>query len=224
MKNKSAKLNTKNKKISIPVIFMELSVIILIILLAYIVGVLIQLYGDGCRNGFSPARNGALDNNAEFASYFAGCGLLNNKCLNTDCDQYFLCNDKKYSICEIYDCGEEFGVGTKDQSGKIDVIKKTKQEREKIKKILDRCRGSLEILGKVCENGKLKAKVKVSTAESCEIEGFLASYKNVGNAEENRLERMEFSRISEGLYLVTFDDCAEMPELIAVGENGISIK
>lgn len=224
MKNKSAKLNT-NKKISIPVIFMELSVIILIVLLAYVVGVLIQLYGDGYRSGFSPAHNGILNSNsAEFASYFAGCGLLNNKCLNTDCGQYFLCNDKKYSICEIYDCGEEFGVGTKDQSGKIDVIKKTKQEREKIKKILDRCRGSLEILEKVCENGKLKAKVKVSTTGSCEIEGFLASYKNAGNAEENRLERVEFSRISEGLYLVNFNDCAKMPELIAVGENGISIK
>lgn len=224
MKNKSMKLNIKNKKISIPAIFMELSAIILIVLLVYVVGALIQLYGDGYRSGFSPAHNGASNNGAEFASYFVGCGLLNDKCLNTDCDQYFLCSDKKYSICEIYDCGEEFGIGTKDQSGKIDVIKKTKQEREKIKRILDRCRGSLEIFGNVCENGKLKAKVRVSTADSCEIEGFLASYKNAGNAEENRLERVEFSRISKGLYLVNFNDCAKMLELIAVGENGISIK
>lgn len=218
------KLNTKNKKISIPAIFMELSIIILIVLLVYIVGALIQLYGDGYRSGFSPAHNGASNNGAEFASYFVGCGLLNDKCLNADCDQYFLCSDKNYSACETYDCGEEFGVGTKDQSGKIDVIKKTKQEREKIKRMLDMCRGSLEIFGNVCENGKLKAKVKVSTAGSCEIEGFLASYKNTGNTEENRFERIEFSRISEGLYQVTLDNCAEMPELIAVGENGISIK
>lgn len=224
MKNKSVKLDTKNKKISIPVIFMELSVIILIVLLIYVVGVLTQFYGDGRLGGFSPAHNGTLDNGAEFASYFVGCDLLNGKCLNANCDQYFLCSDKNYSACEIYDCGEDFGVGTKDQGGKIDVIKKTKQEREKIKRILDKCRGSLEIFGNVCENGKLKAKVKVSTAGSCEIEGFLASYKNAGNMEENKLERVEFSKISEGLYLVNFNNCAEMLELTAVGENGISIK
>lgn len=224
MKNKDIKLNTKNKKINIPAVFMELSVIILIVLLVYVVGALMQLYDNGCRRGFSPAHNGILSSNAEFASYFVGCNLLNSKCLNTDCDQYFLCNDKKYSICEIYDCGEDFGVGIKDQDGKIDVRKKTKQEKEKIKKILDKCRGSLETLENICENGKLKAKVKISTAGSCEIEGFLASYKNTNNAEENELKRAEFSKISEGLYLVNLDDCAKMPELIAVGENGISIK
>ncbi len=224
MKNKNMKLNTKNKKINIPMIFMELSIIILIVLLVYVVGVLTQFDGDGHWSGFSPAHNGAFNNGAEFASYFAGCGLLNDKCLNTDCDQYFLCNDKKYSICEIYDCGEEFGVGTKDQEGKIDVRKKIKQEREKIKKILDKCKGSLETLENVCEGGKLEIKVKVSTAGSCEIEGFLASYKSADNAEKNELKRAEFSKISDGLYLVSLDDCAKIPELIAVGENGISIK
>ena len=108
--------------------------LILIILLFYIVGVLVQME-KSCNDqkGDIPKIETADSKyKTVFALYFPGCDLLNNECLGTDCDQYFLCNDKKYSICEVYDCREEFGIGTKDKDGKIDTGRKTKDNRKKI--------------------------------------------------------------------------------------------
>jgi hypothetical protein len=160
----------------------------------------------------------------EFAAYFTGCDLLNKECLNANCDKYFLCNDKKYLTCEIYDCQEEFGIGTKDEDGKIDIRRKIKDERKKIAEIKSRCDGTLKILKSDCVEEKLEMQVQVSTAGDCAIEGFMAVYETEEDTSKKSFKPAKFSDLGNGLYLVKTSNCKETSELIAIGEAGVSIK
>lgn len=218
--------NKKNKKINIPLAFMGIFVIVLIILLFYIVGVLIQ-FGENEmleNGGGSYDSQTYIEKASEFSSYFPKCDLINNRCLDTSCDKYFLCNDKRYLVCEIYDCKEEFGIGTKDENGKIDIRRKIKDERKKIAEIKNRCDGTLKILKSDCIEEKLEIQTRVSTAGDCVIEGFMAVYKIEEDESKKSFKPAKFSNLGDGLYLVKTSNCKEISELIAIGEAGVSIK
>lgn len=214
-------MNAKIKKTKTLPIFMFLLMAIFGLLLFYIIGVLMQL-NEKDRSGALPNQGGLLEN-GKFASYFPGCGLLNNSCLDSKCDQYFLCNDKKHLVCEIYDCGENFGIGTEDENGKISAEMKTKQDREKIMKIVSRCKGEIEIINDVCESGKLKIQAKVTTDGDCKIEAFMAAYGG-SQTEPKIFMPAEFSSLGNNLYAVEIGKCDDISEIIAVGEGGVSIK
>ncbi len=217
----------KNKKTDLVVIFMKVLYLIMIILLFCIVGVLIQMnrsHDDKEKSDVSKTEAVKVEDEIIFALDFPGCELLNSKCLGTECDQYFLCGDKKYSVCEIYDCGEEFGIGTKDENGKIEKCRKMKEDREKIVRIKDKCRGTVEALESDCVDEKLEIKVKVITNGDCRIEGFWVGHKNKENGEKISSKPVKFSSLGGKLYLVATDSCEEISELIAIGENGISIR
>ncbi len=214
-------MSAKIKKTKTLPIFMFLLMAIFGLLFFYIIGVLMQLDE---KNGSGALPNqGGLSENSEFASYFPGCGLLNNSCLGSKCDQYFLCNDKKYLVCEIYDCGENFGVGTEDENGKISIEKKIKQDREKIIKMVSKCKGKIEIVNSVCESGKLKIQTKVTTDGDCKIEAFMAAYGG-SQTESKSFAPAEFSVLGNNLYAVEIGRCDDISEIIAVGEGGVSIK
>lgn len=164
------------------------------------------------------------DKGSEFAAYFDGCDLLNSECLSMDCEQYFLCNDEKYLACEVYDCGTEFGVGTKDSDGKIKIERELKDNRKKIVEVKSRCSGSLEMTESNYTDGKFEGEVKVTTTGSCEIGGFLVSCKNLETGEDNSFKPAKFSDSGDGSYLISVDNCSEVSEIIAIGENGVSIK
>lgn len=214
-------MNAPIKKTKTLPIFMFLLMAIFGLLLFYIIGVLIQLNEKG-GSGALPNQGGLLEN-SEFASYFPGCGLLNNSCLGSKCDQYFLCNDKKYLVCEIYDCGENFGIGTEDENGKISIEKKIKQDREKIIKMISKCKGEIEIITNICESGKLKIQAKVATNGDCKIEAFMAAYGG-SQTEPKSFMSAEFSSLGNNLYAVEIGRCDNVLEVIAVGEGGVSIK
>ena len=215
----------KNKKINILAIFMKTLYFVAIILLFYIVGVLIQIDGECVDRGNNfPAEISDLSEKTKFASYFPECGLLNSECLNMDCDKYFLCSDKKYSICEVYDCGEEFGIGTKDKDGKTDIQRKAKDNKKKIIEIKSRCSGTVEIIESDCINGKLEMAVKVVTSGDCAIEGFLVGYGSGESGEKIDFKPAKFSSLGGGLYSVSVSTCGDVAEIIAIGENGVSIK
>ena len=212
----------KNKKINIPRALIGISCLIMIILLFYIVGVLFQM--DKNCGDVSETELVDLKDKVVFASYFPECGLLNSECLNTDCDQYFLCSDKKYSICEVYDCGEEFGIGTKDKDGKTDIQRKAKYNKEKIIEIKSRCGGTAEIIESDCINGKLEIAAKVVTSGNCKIEGFLVGYRSGEGGEKIDFKPAKFSSLGGGFYSVSVSACGDVAEIIAIGENGVSIK
>lgn len=213
----------KNKKIEIFAVFMKALYFIVIILLFYIVGVLIQMDKNYDDKESDISKIEAVDSKekAKFALYFPECGLLSDKCLDADCDQYFLCSGKEYSRCEIYDCGEEFGIGTEDKNGKFDIFKKAKYNKEKIIEIKSRCDGTVEIIESDCVDGKLEIAAKVVTSGDCAIEGFLVGYKS---GEKINFKPAGFFSLGDGLYSVSVGSCGDVAEIIAIGENGVSIK
>lgn len=205
----------KNKKTNIPVIF----VAVLMLLFLCVVGALFQAYiSSPEKENNVPAKTVDLDSETKFASYFPGCNLMNGECLNSNCDQYFLCSDGKYISCEVYDCGEEFGVGTMDENKKIDTFRKIKDEREKLKEIKNECQGTVEILENQCLDENLIVKARVSTAGDCKISGFFVSYG------EQKKPVLKFSNLGSELYAVSVSGCNDISQLIAIGKNGIIIE
>ena len=215
----------KNKKINIPMALIGMSYLIMIILLFYIVGVLFQMYREyaGREDNF-PTKTIDLSEKAKFAAYFPECDLLNSECLDMDCDQYFLCSGKKYSRCEVYDCGKEFGVGVEDKSGKIDILRKAKDNKKKIIEVKSRCGGTVEIVESDCVDGKLEIAAKVATNDDCAIEGFLVGYGNQESGEKISFKPAKFLSLGSGLYSVSVNNCDDVSEIIAIGENGVSIR
>lgn len=211
----------KKREVKTASVFAKILFIIITIFLFSVIAVLIRT--DENKTG-EEINNLNKDKGNEFAAYFSGCDLLNRECLSTDCEQYFLCNDEKYSVCEVYDCGTEFGVGTKDGNGKIKVERKIKDDRKKIVEVKSRCSGSLEVTESNYTDEKFEGKVKVTTAGSCEIGGFLVSCKNLETNEDNSFKPAKFSDSGDGSYFVSVDNCSEVSEIIAIGENGVSIK
>ncbi|MEA1937165.1 MAG: hypothetical protein U9N04_03580 [Patescibacteria group bacterium] len=210
----------KNKKINILAVFTKMLYFIFIALLFYIVGVLIQMEGnyDSQENDISKTETIKLENKVVFTENFPGCDLLSGECLNLNCKYYFLCSDQKYLRCEVYDCGEEFGVGTKDKNGKIKTDRRTKEDREKISRIKDKCRGTVKTLESNCLDEKLEMKIEVITDGDCKIEGFWI--KQI----DKEAKPVKFSSLGNGSYSIIVNGCEEISEIIATGENGISIK
>ena len=214
-----------NKKVDILAIFTKTLYFIAVILLFYIVGVLIQIDGERVDRGNNfPAETADLNEKTKFAAYFPECDLLNSECLDTNCDQYFLCSGEKYSRCEVYDCGEEFGIGTEDEDGKTDIQRKAKYNKEKIIEIKSRCGGTAEIIESDCINGKLEIAAKVVTSGNCKIEGFLVGYRSGEGGEKIDFKPAKFSSLGGGFYSVSVSACGDVAEIIAIGENGVSIK
>lgn len=215
----------KRKKTNLLLIFVGMAFAVMIISLFYIVVISTQTSENEAdkKNGSELADLRDNEKN-EFVAYFDGCDLLNNKCLNSNCARYFLCNDQKYKICEIYDCGAEFGIGTKDENGEVKIERRAKENRDKIIKVKKKCGGSLEIIESNLADEKLEAKIKVVTSGDCEISGFLVSCKNPETNESGNLRPVKFSNSEGSFYSISIGDCSEIAEIIAIGENGISIK
>ncbi|MEA2098064.1 MAG: hypothetical protein U9P70_03250 [Patescibacteria group bacterium] len=208
----------KNKKTNSPFILLFfIGIIALIFLLVF----LIQNREEKIISPVVPIRDNPIEN---FSDYFPGCNLINDSCLSTNCDKYFLCNDKKYVTCEIYDCKKEFGIVTVDESGKIKTSRKIKDDRERITEIKSRCDGKLEILKNECIEEKLEMQVKVETVGDCVIGDFMVIYKPSDNTSERRVASAEFSGLGDRLYLVKTNNCEEISELVAVGDSGVSIR
>ncbi len=214
----------KSKKMNAPLILVSAFAIALISIIMIVFLVVLTQFGkNGAGNPNLPVQDDLTKTN-NFSDYFPGCDLINGECLDASCDKYFLCNDKKYSVCEIYDCKEEFGIGTKDENGEIDIRRKIKDERKKIAEIKNRCDGTLKILKSDCVEEKLEIQTQVSTAGDCAIEGFMAVYEVGEDESKKSFKPAKFSDLGNGLYLVKTSNCNEILELIAIGEAGVSIK
>ncbi|MCK5412909.1 MAG: hypothetical protein KAI57_00890 [Candidatus Pacebacteria bacterium] len=162
-------------------------------------------------------------NAGKFSASFPTCGLIYNDCLDTTCGLYFLCNEKKYLTCEIYDCGEEFGVGTKDEKGETRIVKELKVDKDKVEEIVSKCRGgSLSIIDKECVENKLMVNVSLDLGDKCEIKNFMAEYNLEGEKKFSSVD--EFSDLGNNDYLLTMNNCDDSVEFIAIGEGGVGIR
>ena len=166
-----------------------------------------------------------MDKNSEnkFEAYFPGCKILENNCVDSKCDKFFLCNDKEYLTCEIYDCVQDYGIGTMDVEENIKIGKKIKYDRELAEKMIEKCRGDIELKDSNCIKDKLELKIKVSTQGECVIRSFKTAYKDENDPESMRYVNADSFTLENDLYLVTFDSCGEYLKIIAVGGGGVSI-
>lgn len=210
-------INKKNTPLLLIVIFAILSLFLFIAIM------IVKLNGgnDGRGNG----NNGnAAEKRDKIAENFPDCGILSDDCLDINCDKYFLCNDKEYKACEIYDCGKDYGVGTIDADGKLSISREIKYDEERVRKIIDKCKGGIDVLKNQCIGKNREMEVKVSTNGQCEITGFLAIDKKQSETEEDKVNSGKFSIIGENSYKITFDACENISEIIAIGDSGVSIK
>jgi len=174
--------------------------------------------------------NGVVDNLqievvdvGKFSESFPTCGLIYSDCLDTTCGLYFLCNEKKYLTCEIYDCGEEFGIGTEDENGKTRAVKELKVDKDKVEELVDKCRGgSLNVVDKECVEDKLIANVSLDLGDKCEIKNFMAEYNLEGEKTFSSVD--EILDLGGDNYLLTMNNCDDSVEFIAIGEGGIGIR
>ena len=215
--------NKIDKKNNFNAVFLFL--IILVFLLFILVGFLIQ-YGENkeLKNSV-PVDNSQTEgvDTGKFSASFLTCGLIYNDCLDTTCGLYFLCNEKKYLTCEIYDCGEEFGVGTEDENGEIRTVKELKVDKARVEEVVSKCRGgSLNITNKECVENKLMVNVNLDLSDKCEIKNFMAEY----SLEEEKLFSTvdEFTDLGNNNYLLTMNNCDNSVEFIAIGEGGVGIR
>lgn len=152
------------------------------------------------------------------------CSLLAESCINETCQYLSLCQEEgEFEDCQVYDCGENFGVviTKKPEEKPNKIIKTIPKERRTLtpKEIADihqRCEGKTEILEKKCEEGKLKVKTKVETKGECEVQSFVAKI-------DSEYQIFKFEK-SDNFYNLTLDSCPKKFEVITVGEGGIVIK
>jgi hypothetical protein len=214
-----------SKKINAPLVFIGTFIVVLIVLLFYVVVVLVQFDKNRVlENGTDDSNSQThIEKAGKFASYFPGCGLIYDDCLDTTCGLYFLCNEEKYSTCEIYDCGEEFGIGTEDENGKIRIKKEIKVDKDKVEKLVSKCRGgSLSVIDKKCVENKLEVSVNLDVGDKCEIKNFMAEYDLGGEKKFSSVDK--FSDLGDDKYLITINNCNDFVKLIAVGEGGVGIR
>ena len=210
----------KNKKTKTNIIIFLLILVVVVVCSV----VLICMNESKNRKRITP-KPPEINENSEnkFEAYFPGCKIIENDCVDSKCDKFFLCNDKKYLTCEIYDCVQDYGIGTIDVEENIKIRKKIKHDRELAEKMIEKCRGDIEVRDSNCIDNKLELKIKVSTQGECVIRSFKTAHQD-----ENNLELMEYVNadsfiLEDGLYSVTFDSCREYLEIIAVGGGGITI-
>jgi len=148
---------------------------------------------------------------------FKDCQILADSCKDQSCRYLFLCNETEFSDCQVYDCGDKYGMKVLDKQGSIQNKFRQKPDQTKVQETISRCQGSLEILEKKeCKNGKAVASVKVETSGECNINSFMMMIDG-----KNKIARFE----KEGdVYNLSAGQCGEISEIKAVGEGGVEIK
>lgn len=147
---------------------------------------------------------------------FKNCQTLADSCQDKTCDYLFLCNETEFSDCQVYDCGDKYGVLIKDKSGKINSKTVAKPDQAKIQKTISKCRGSFEIIEKNnCENGEAKAKVKLDTQGDCKI-------VSATMAINGKTRIAKFEQNGE-FYNISVKSCGEISNIKMTGEGGVGI-
>ena len=200
-------------------------IIFLLILVVVVCSVILICMNESKNRKHITTKPPKIDKNSEnkFEAYFPGCEIIENDCVDSKCDKFFLCNDKKYLTCEIYDCVQDYGIGTIDVEENIKIRKKIKHDRELAEKMIEKCRGDIEVRDSNCIDNKLELKIKVSTQGECVIRSFKTAWQDENNSELMKYVNADSFVSEDGLYSVTFDSCGEYLKIIAVGGGGISI-
>ncbi len=148
---------------------------------------------------------------------FKNCQTLADSCVDKSCSYLFLCNETEFSDCQVYDCGDKYGVLIKDKSGKTNSKTVAKPDQAKVQEMIDKCRGSFEVVEKNnCENGEAKAKIKLDAQGDCKI---VSATMAIGG--KTRIAGVE--RDGE-FYNLSVKSCGEISDIKITGEGGVGIR
>ena len=197
------------KKSGLSRIFMFLMCMIFLLFLIYTARTLF-LARDGA--DISPKSE-----TAESDAYFQDCKLIEKDCKDTSCNMYIWCGDGDRQVCRIYDCGDTYGIFTKDSKDNIITKRKDKPDTEARQAQADACSGSIQRLEEKCVDGKMQMKVKLNTKGECKINTFALIYKDAG-AQPN-----QFSSLWDNTYLVTSYSCGTVEKIIPGTKEGIAL-
>ncbi len=154
------------------------------------------------------------------ANQFASCEVLAGSCKDQNCKFLFLCNETEFSDCQVYDCGDNYGVRITDKNGKIQekIREKTSPcENEETREMIAKCSGTFEVIEKNnCENGKAVAKIKLNVKGDCKVVSATMAIND-----KNRIASVE--RDGE-FYSVSVKSCGEISDIKITGEGGVGIK
>lgn len=154
--------------------------------------------------------------NSGIVESFPNCKALVNACNDSSCRYYFLCNEMENLNCNVYDCGDKYGMEILNKQGNIQKKTRQKPDQTKVQEVVSKCRGSLEVLERKCEGDKSIAQVKVTTDGDCKISSFIMVVEG-----KSRIARFE----KEGdIYNLSVGQCGFISEIKAVGEGGVEIK
>ncbi|MDD3190427.1 MAG: hypothetical protein PHI66_01915 [Candidatus Pacebacteria bacterium] len=211
MKNKKGvKKNISIDGIYIARTLMLAVCVIFILLLVYIVGGLFLV-----RENIVGPDNSSYQKDA----YFSGCVLLEENCLDGDCNFYTLCGDGNYKVCKVYDCGDSHGVFTEDVDGAVDRKKRNKPDLKALDAKKEACQGSLAILEDKCIQGEEEnLKVKIVTEGECTITAFTLIYDIYG------ARATTFEDLGGGEYMILSDYCGVVSEIVPATGEGISLE
>jgi hypothetical protein len=186
--------------------------VLILLLLFFVVGGRFYIqYG-----GFGKKTN-SLVRTIDPDSYFQGCTMMRDSCLDVSCDLYAQCGKGKYKTCRLYDCGNDYGVYTISAAGKEAVSKEAKYDPNEVAAKKEACGGSMQILDEQCTAGKTQLKVKINSKGECKLGGFTVIY-NETDSEPNTFVRQE-----DGTYLLTVEKCGKLKTIIPQTEEGIAI-
>jgi len=151
---------------------------------------------------------------------FAKCEILFDSCKDQDCNLLFLCNETEFSDCQVYDCGDNYGVRITDKAGNIQekVREKTSPcENKETQEMIAKCSGTFEVIEKnSCENGKAIAKVKLNVKGDCKVVSATMAIND-----KTRIASVE--RDGE-FYNLSVKSCGEISDIKMAGEGGVGIR
>jgi len=205
-----------NDKIKLLKMFMFIFCLIFILLLTYLVGTLAMLGRDAANQVNQPNQSDRSDEN-DPDIYFGGCELVEAECLDiVICGLKVYCGDKNYAECRIYDCGDSYGIFTREiESGVFEFKNTPKPDIGNILEKKDQCVGTLEVLSEKCVEGKTEIEVRIATKGECEIESFNLKYEGTG------MEKGTFAISEEGIYIISAKGCGEVNKIVPIGKGGI---
>lgn len=183
--------------------------LVLILFFATIVGVLIIL--KECPQS---GKNAAVSPDV----HFKNCTLLEKDCVDVaTCGLNVHCGDGKLKDCWVYDCGNSYGVYTKDASDNDNFFNDPKADEKKNDAVRDACSGTIETLDQECKGNKTVTKIKISTKGECAIDNFAVIYENVGT------QANTFTAAGDNTYEITSDSCGKIMDIVPATKEGIGL-
>lgn len=155
---------------------------------------------------------------SSLSTFFDGCKPLQENCSSgTDCISASICGEGVYETCEIYDCGDTYGVYTLSATGGAS-YKQAKTDKSMAQSEPVACKVlMLEALEQECVDNKLQIKVKLNTQGECKVNDFVVLY----DGKENQPNT--FVSLGNNVYSIEVSTCGDISDIVPRSAGGVPL-